>query len=545
MPDTARQLEQGRTAYAASAWADAYESLAAADQSAPLGPEDLELLAMSAYMLGRDDEYVGALERAHSAYLDADDVAPAVRCTFWIGHNWMFRGAPARAGGWFGRGQRLLEELGQDCVVRAYLLIPVWLEQMGREDFNAGYATAVEAAEIAERFGDADLMWAARDEQARALIGQGDVETGLRLCDEVFVVVARGELSPIITGILYCNTIIFCRDAFELRHAQEWTRALTDWCDRQPQMVAHNGLCLVHRAEFTQLRGGWQEAMEQARDAADRFTKGALNQIAVSKALYRQGEIYRLRGEFADAESAYREASRWGSDPQPGLALLRLAQGNGEAAAAAIRRAVTERTKPLERVALLPAYIEIMIDIGERERAAGACDELAEIADLQKSEVLNAMSAQQRGNLLLTEGDAGSALESLRVASRLWRDLQAPYEIACVRVLVGLACRALGDEDTAAMELEAARDAFEQLEAKPDYARVELLLSGVPATHGLTDRELEVLRLVAAGKSNREIGAALFISEHTVARHVQNLFTKLGVTSRTAAGAFAYEHKLA
>jgi len=270
-----------------------------------------------------------------------------------------------------------------------------------------------------------------------------------------------------------------------------------------------------------------------------------LNQIAVGKALYRQGEIHRLRGEFADAESAYREASRSGSDPQPGLALLRLAQGNEEVAAAAIRRSVAERTKPLERVALLPTYIEIMIDVGERERAAGACDELAEIADLHRSEVLNAMSAQQRGNLLLTEGDAGSALEWLRVASRLWLDLQAPYEIARVRVLVGLACRALGDEDTAALELEAARDAFEQLEAKPDHARVELLLSGVPATHGLTDRELEVLRLVAAGKSNREIGAALFISEHTVARHVQNIFMKLGVTSRTAAGAFAYEHKLA
>jgi len=421
----------------------------------------------------------------------------------------------------------------------------VWLEQMGREDYKAGYATAVEAAEIADRFGDADLMWLARDEQGRALIGQGDVETGLRLCDEVLVVVARGELSPIVTGILYCNTIIFCRDAFELRHAQEWTRALTEWCDRQPQMVAHNGLCLVHRAEITQLRGGWQEAMEQARDAADRFTNGALNRIAVGKALYQQGEIHRLRGEFAEAESAYREASRSGSDPQPGLALLRLAQGNGEVAAAAIRRAVAERTKPLERVALLPAYIEIMIDVGERERAAAACDELAEIADLQKGGVLDAMAAQQRGNLLLTEGDPGAALEPLRVASRLWLDLQAPYEIARLRVLIGLACRALGDEDTAALELEAARDAFEQLEAKPDHARVEPLLSGVPATHGLTDRELEVLRLVAAGKSNREIGAALFISEHTVARHVQNIFMKLGVTSRTAAGAFAYEHKLA
>ncbi len=496
-------------------------------------------------MVGRDDEYVTALGRAHTAHLDAGDVQRAIRCAFWIGHNWLFRGETARATGWFGRGERLLEGSEQDCVERGYMLIPVWLNQMGRGDFKAGYATAAEAGEIAERFGDNDLMWLARDEQGRALVSLGDVEAGLRSCDEVLVVAGRGELSPIVTGIVYCNTIAFCHDAFELRHAQEWTEAFTEWCNAQPEMVAHNGLCLVHRAEITQVRGEWSDAMAQVRHAADRFTQGALNHIAHGKALYRQGEIHRLRGEAAEAERAYREASRLGCDPQPGLALLRLAQGQGDAAAATIRRGVEERTKPFDRAALLPAYIEIMIAVGELERAAAASNDLNEIAEAPGSDVLRAMAAQHQGALKLSEGDPGAALESLRRASALWQALHAPYEVARVRVHLGLACRALGDEDTAALELEAARETFDVLEAKPDLLRVESLLPGETSMHGLTDRELEVLRLVAAGNSNRQIARSLVISEHTVARHVQNIFTKLGVNSRTAAGAFAYEHNLA
>ena len=186
--------------------------------------------------------------------------------------------------------------------------------------------------------------------------------------DEVLVAATAGELSPIVTGIVYCNTIAFCRDVYELRHAREWTEALTRWCDEQPEMVAHNGLCLVHRAEIMQLQGAWDDALEEARRAAERFTRGVLNQLACGKALYRQGEVHRLRGEFAAAEEAYREASRCGCEPQPGLALLRLAQGKATAAAAAIRRAVGEATQPLARAALLPAYVEIMLAVGELER---------------------------------------------------------------------------------------------------------------------------------------------------------------------------------
>lgn len=546
MVGSVAERERGHKSYTAQAWQDAFDSLARADQAGLLDATDLEMLGRSAYMLGRDDEYVSGLERAHHAHLDAGDAPRAALCAFWIGHSLVFRGESALATGWFARARRLLDRDAQDCVERGYLLIPVWLEQMGGGDHEAGYATAAEAAEIGERFGDTDLVWLARHEQARALVHQGRVEEGLRLVDEALVVATAGELSPIVTGIVYCNTIAFCRDVYELRHVREWTDALTQWCERQPEMIAHNGLCLVHRAEIRLMQGAWAVALEEVRRVAERFTQGALNQLARGKAYYSRGEAHRLMGQFEAAEVAYREASRCGCEPQPGLALLRLAQGSTDAAAAAIRRVVGETTEPLNRAGLLPAYVEIMLIVGNPESARSACRELDEVAERWGSEVLAAMAAQARGTVSLAEGDASGALRGLRRSLNIWRELTAPYDAARVRVLVGLACRALGDEDTAVMELEGARTAFEELGAAVDRARVDSLVSGTGsvAGHGLTERELEVLRLVAAGRSNREIAAELFISEHTVARHIQNIFAKLGVSSRTAASAFAFDHGL-
>jgi DNA-binding NarL/FixJ family response regulator len=466
-----------------------------------------------------------------------------VRCAWWIGHNALFRGEPAKAMGWFGRGERLCEQLGPDCVERGYLLIPVWLQQMGEGDFDAGLATAAEAEAIAERFGDADLAWLARDDQARALVGLGRTPEALKLVNEALVVADAGEVSPIVAGILYCNTIAFFHDAFELRPAREWTRALTAWCDAQPQMVAHNGLCLLHKAEVLQLQGAWSDAVDQARVAAERFTAGALNQIALGGAHYRQGEVHRLRGEWSAAEEAYRAASGHGFEPQPGLALLRLAQGGVDAAAATMRRVVAERTTLLERAALLPAYVEIMRAAGEHDRAGAAARELEEIAAARGSEVIAAMAARARGATLV-DTDPTAALVALRGAARTWQELDAQYEIADVRVLIALACRALGDDDTASLELEAARSTFERLGARPDVERVDALTGAPAGAAGLTARELEVLRLVTAGRSNKEIAEALVISEHTVARHLQNIFAKLGVSSRTAASAFAFQHDL-
>jgi DNA-binding CsgD family transcriptional regulator len=294
-----------------------------------------------------------------------------------------------------------------------------------------------------------------------------------------------------------------------------------------------------------QLRGAWPEALSEARLARKRCEQ-AMNRAATGQAFYQQADLHRLQGDFAAAEAAYRDAHRYGREPQPGLALLRLAQGDVGAAAAAIRRVMAEPGEPLQRAGLLPAYAEIMLAVGEAEAARTACVELAEIAARSESAMLGAIAAQVRGAVDLAEGDAQAALAALRHARRVWQELDAPYEVARVRVLVGLACRALGDDDTAALELEAARGVFEQLGAAPDLARLESRTGeGEPTdNHGLSARELEVLRLVAAGRTNREIAAALVVSEHTVARHVQNIFRKLHVSSRTAASAFAFEHGL-
>jgi DNA-binding CsgD family transcriptional regulator len=537
-------LESGRESYAGSLWADAYESLSLADQVAPLGAEDLTLLATSAYMLGRDDDFVETMERAHHVHLDAGEVPAAARCAFWLGINLVTRGETSRATGWFGRAHRLLEREELECVERGYLLIPSLLQQAASGDHEAAYATAADAAAIGERFGDADLLALAGHEQGFALFRQGRVEEGLGLVDEAMVAATAGELSPIVTGLVYCSVIAGCQELFELRRAREWTVALTAWCREQPDMVAHTGQCLVHRAEIMQLHGSWQDALQEAQRAGERFAQRQ-SQVLAAHALYRQGEVHRLRGELADAEAAYREASRGGWDPQPGLALLRLAQGNADAAAAAIRRVVGETKDPLERAALLPAHVEIMLAVGDTAEASTASQNLEEIAEGRASGVLGAMSAHARGVVSLAAGDAGAASVALRQARQVWQELEAPYETARVRELVGLACRALGDEDSATLELDAARGVFEQLGAAPDLARVDSLLAKAPGDmHGLTERELEVLRLVAAGKSNREISAALVISEHTVARHVQNIFAKLNVSSRTAASAFAYGHNL-
>ena len=536
---TAERLERARQAHARCAWEDAYWSFSSADARSGLGGDDLDRLAEAAYMLGRDDDYLRALERAYHAHVEAGAVRRAVRSAFWAGLKLLLRGEAARANGWFGRAERLLDRDGVDCVERGYLLIPAMLACVGRDD-EAVCATAAEAAAIGERFGERDLVALVVEEQGHALVRLGRVEQGLRLIDETMVAVVAGELSPIVTGLVYCNTIAFCQDALELRRAREWTEALAGWCDRQPEMVAHTGVCLVHRAEILELAGDWEVALQEARRAGDRFGEVS---VAAGHAVYRQGEVHRVRGELGAAEEAYRRASRCGFEPQPGLALLRLAQGRGEAAASAIRRALSETADPLRRLRLLPAGVEILLAAGAGEEARAASGELERLAERHDSAMGRALAAHAAGAVALAQGAAGAALQALRRACRAWHELDVPYEAARARVLVALACRSVGDEDSAQLELEAARDAFAGLGAGHDADRVDGLLRGA-ALHGLTPRQLEVLRLVAIGRSNREIAAELVISEHTVARHVQNILATLRLRSRTAASAFAFEHDL-
>jgi DNA-binding CsgD family transcriptional regulator/tetratricopeptide (TPR) repeat protein len=540
----ADEVELGRTAYAARAWSKAYEHLSRADEEAPLDADDLLRLATSAYMGGRMDDFLALIERTHHAYVEVGDILTATRCAFYLGVNLVIRGEPARASGWFGRGQRLLERHGEECPERGYLLLPVAMQQLGTGRYAEAEATAAAAVDCGERFGDRDLLALALHIQGQTLIKQGRIANGLTLLDEAMLGVTADELSPIITGVVYCGVIAGCEEAYDLRRAQEWTEALTRWCEQQPELVSFTGRCLAHRAGIMQLRGAWREALEEARRARERCEE-AMNDAAAGLALYQQGELHRLQGEFAAAEAAYKDANRYGHEPQPGLSLLRLGQGDDDAAAAAIRRALAETTDPLQRTRLLPAQAEIALAVGDVPEARRAADELSAIAGDYESIMLRAIAAHVQGMVALVDDDAQHALVSLRAAHATWQELDAPYETARTRVLIGLACRALGDDYTARLELGAATTAFEQLGALPDLARVEALARPeTHATHGLTPRELEVLRLVAAGKTNRDIAAELVVSEHTVARHVQNIFTKLRVSSRTAATAFAFEHDL-
>jgi ATP/maltotriose-dependent transcriptional regulator MalT len=539
-------LQSGRGAFRRQAWAEARAALASADREHGLGPDDLVSLGMAAFLVGRDEESADALGRAHREYLTRGDWPRAAASAFWVAFGLLDRGEHAQAGGWLARAGRVLDDHECDSVERGYLLLPRALQAAGRRDFAAALDIFGRAAAVGERFGDRDLVAIARHGQGRALVDLGRTAEGVALLDEAMAAVMTGEISPVIAGVVYCSVLSACHGIFDLRRAREWTAALTRWCANQPELVPFRGQCLIRRAEVLQLQGDWPDAVDEAKRARDVLTSPPARP-GVGAAWYQLAELRRLRGELAEAEEAYRQASIAGRKPQPGLALLRLAQGQPDVAAAAIRRVLGEAVDPRTRPIALAAGVEILLAASQVGEARTVADELAGSSAESPVPFLQALSAGATGAVLLAEGRPRDALGPLREASAAWQELDAPYQAARIRVLVGLACRALHDTDTCAMELEAAGRTFRALGAAPDLARVGSLTrrpAPEPADGPLTGREREVLRLIATGKTNRAIAEVLTISEKTVARHVSNIFVKLGLNSRAAATAYAYEHGL-
>jgi DNA-binding NarL/FixJ family response regulator len=531
-------VELGRRAFDGKDWAEARARLAAADVT---DAEDLERLAVAAYLIGRDDESQAALERATRAAERSGDRDRAVRSAVWLGLSLFLQGEGARAGGWLARAERMLRDIRHTCAARGIMLVPRFLERLSSDDVPGAEALAHEITEIGTRCNDADVTAFGLLCNGEALLARDEVASGMKLLDEAMISVTNGELSPIVTGLIYCAVIESCMDVFDLRRASEWTRALSAWCDAQPDLVPYRGQCLVHRSQVLQAHGTWDGALAEAMRARERLSAAA--HPALGMAYYQQGELHRLRGEFEEAERAYRSAAQYGREPSPGLALLRLAEGNVNAARAAITRLLGEPGESFDRAVILGAAVDIMIAASDIDSANGAARELGEISARIDVPFFTALSAYARGCVLMANGDAQTALAELRRAYATWNDLAIVYETARARVQIARACAALGDEDAAQIEIDAARVVFTRLGAGPDVSSIDTVAEPAGA-HGLTDRELEVLRLVAVGKTNRAIAGELVISEHTVARHLQNIFRKLDLSSRTAATAFAFEHDL-
>ena len=536
-------LDRAREAHRRQAWADAFARFSAADEVEPLGPADLELAAEAADLAGRSDDAIRLLRRAYLANADAGAIGPALRCAYWLSKTLSWGGEFAQAGAWMARARRLAEA-DPDCPEQAYLQL-YEAEQLARTRAFAEMVPASQGlVEAAVSGSDADLAAAALMMSGGALIAAGRMAPGLAHLDEAMVAAAGGDLSARATGMIYCVAIGICQELQELHRAREWSQALSDWCAAQPEFTgAYRGLCRVHRVVLLRLSGGWPTALGEARLACTQLTAG-YGEMVAGAAFYELAELHRLRGEFAEAEAAYRDALRYGGEIQPGMALLWLAQGRTDAAAAAIRRALTEAADLAQRAPLLPAAAEVLAAAGDLTGAAQAAAELAAVAEELGTTALVAMSGQATGTVRLAEGAAEKALPALRAACRQWHELDVPYEAARTRTLIAQACLALGDRESADLELETARAVFAELGATTDLSIVDSLRGSAVDTAGLSPRELEVVRLVAAGRSNQAIATELVLSEKTVARHLSNIFGKLGVSSRTAAAAYAYEHGL-
>ncbi|MFD4316189.1 LuxR C-terminal-related transcriptional regulator [Streptomyces sp. NPDC058548] len=582
VPTTTDPVERARDAAARESWAEAYELLHAHDRhpSRGLTADDLSVLADAAWWSGHVDESVTARLRAHAAYLAADDHRGAGLASWWLYYEYAGLGRPAAAAGWLHRARHHLEDL-PDCPEQCFLEMTAAEEASAHGDHETALAATRRMTGLALACGSPDLLALSRQAESRVLLTAGRRTEGLALLDDAMCAVSAGELSGMVTGWLYCLALTQCMEAADFARAVEWTNAAMEWCappwtgrppdqdtatvtDTAPEAAPtaplpmtvpsgenpFRGVCRAHRVEVLDLLGAWALAEAEARQACREVPVDCLESAAA--AYYAAGDVQRRQGRLEAAAVSYGHAHELGRIPQPGLALLRLAQGRADAAVAGVDLALACRSDPdhdvLGRARLLAARTEVALAVRDLPGAAKAAADLDALAGAADGDVplLRALADTALGSVALAEKLPG-ALLPLRRALAGWLELRVPYEAAQVRMLLAAACRAAGDEEAARLELGTARAVFERLGAVPDARRAAALLSGGSRRRlpgGLTVREAEVLRLVASGGTNKDIARALVISEHTVARHLNNIFAKLGVGSRASATAYAYAHDL-
>ena len=537
-------VEDAAQAFRRQAWSEAYSAFRSSDEDSELSGTDLDRFGLVAYLIGRDEEGARIWERAHTMFLEAGERPSAARCAFWLGMAFMDRGEMAHAGGWLSRSRRILDDVSTECAEHGYLLVPQGLQLLEEGDATKAKELLEAARAIGQRFNEEDLIALGCLGSGQSSIRQGDVLEGTTLLDEAMVTALSGAASPLVTGIIYCAVVEACIEMFDLRRAQEWTEALARWCAAQPDLVPFKGRCQVYRSEVLQIQGNWQGAFEAACDA-ERDLSGPPQHPAVGAAYYQQGELLRLRGALSDADEAFRRAEQWGRSPEPGRALLRLAQRRNDAARSAIQHALHESRNRYSRAHLLAAAAEIFLAVGDISAAREAKNELCALATALEVPWVTAEANRAAGAVWLGEGHPRAAADSLRVALGVWQTFAAPFEVARTHALLAQAAREQGDLEAADAHLAAATLTFRQLGA--DYElRMLAGASGGPgaAPGGLTSREVEILKLIATGMTNRAIAANLTISEKTVANHVANVLGKLGLSSRAAATAYAYEHNV-
>jgi len=531
-----RTIEDARSACDEHRWGDAWRLLSAIPAS-DLDVDDLDRLATAGYLIGHDEEAFRNWTQAHQRCVDAGALHRAAHFGVKLAQCLGFKADLGRCRGWVERTARVLEQAGIDCVEQGYLEYGLGMLRLFEAgDIPGAHGHFVRAGKVAARFAHHDLTTQARIGEGRMLVYLGELSEGMALLDEAMVSIEAGELSTLAAGDGYCTVIDACAELFDLARWRSWTESFTRWCDGEQELVLYRGHCFLHRAEVLGLLGQWGDALGEARHACDRLA-APVNPGALGAACAIEGDLLRLSGDLGGADAAYQRASIHGHDPQPGLALLRLAQDRAEASLGMIRRALGETVWPIGRARLLAATVEIELAVGDHALAKSAMEELHVVGRELASPLLRAHAASAAGAVLLKEGDDKAALVELRRAFNQLNRLGLRHDAAKARLLIAQACSGLGDNEAAAMERAAA------------HATLEALQQSVHATtpappDGLTARELEVLRLLAQGKTNRVIAGELIVSEKTVASHVSHIFTKLGVASRSAATAYAYDHDL-